>query len=89
MQLEQPIYFYVLFAIPVLVVLFLGVLFWKKRTQKKFADTSLLKRLSPNTSVFKPILKLLMLCLAVACLSVALVNPKIGTKIENVKREGV
>ena len=89
MQLEQPIYFYVLFAIPVLVVLFLGVLIWKKRTQKKFADTSLLKRLSPNTSVFKPILKLLMLCLAVACLSVALVNPKIGTKIENVKREGV
>ncbi len=30
-----------------------------------------------------------MLCLAIACLSFALVNPKIGTKIENVKREGV
>ncbi|MGO3183052.1 MAG: VWA domain-containing protein [Aequorivita sp.] len=88
-QLEQPIYFYILFAIPVVVVLFLLVLVWKKSVQKRFVDKELLKRLSPNRSVFKPILKILVLCLAIACLSFALVNPKVGTKLETVKREGV
>lgn len=88
-QLEQPIYFYVLFAIPVLVVLFLWVLFWRRRTQQKFAESELLKRLSPNRSVFKSFLKIIVLSLAFLCLSFALVNPKIGTKIETVKREGV
>lgn len=88
-QLEQPIYFYILFAIPVIVVLFLLVLVWKKTIQKRFVDKELLKRLSPNRSLFKPTLKVLMLCLAIACMSFALVNPKIGTKLETVKREGV
>ena len=88
-QLEEPIYFYLLFARPVVVVLFLLVLLWKKRVQKRFADAELLKRLSPNRSVFKSVLKVLVLCLAIACLSFALVNPKIGTKLETVKREGV
>ncbi len=88
-QLEQPIYFYILFAIPVVVVLFLLLLVWKKAVQKRFVDKELLKKLSPNRSLFKPILKVLVLCLAIACLSFALVNPKVGTKLETVKREGV
>ncbi|MGJ8665230.1 MAG: vWA domain-containing protein [Patiriisocius sp.] len=88
-NLEQPIYFYVLFAIPMIVLLFFGVLFWKRRTQKKFANTATLEKLSPNQSLFKSFLKVLVVCLAVACMSFALVNPKIGTKLETVKREGV
>lgn len=88
-QLEQPIYFYLLLAIPVIVVLFLLVLVWKKRVQNKFVDKELLKKLSPNRSLFKSILKVLVISLAIACLSFALVNPKIGTKLETVKREGV
>ena len=89
MQLEQPIYFYLLLAIPVIVLLFVGVLIWKRQAQKKFADAELLKRLSPNRSIFKPVLKVFIFCLAIACLAIGLVNPKIGTKIEDVKREGV
>ncbi|QQX77678.1 MULTISPECIES: VWA domain-containing protein [Aequorivita] len=88
-QLEQPIYFYILFAIPVIVVVFLLLLVWKRKVQKRFVDKELLKKLSPNRSLFKSVLKVLLLCLAVACLSFALVNPKIGTKLETVKREGV
>lgn len=87
--LEQPIYFYILIAIPVIVVVFLLVLVWKKSVQKKFVDKELLKKLSPNRSLFKSVLKVLVFCLAIACLCLALVNPKIGTKIETMKREGV
>ena len=49
----------------------------------------MLKKLSPNRSIFKSVLKMLVLCLVFFCLAIALVNPKIGTKLETVKREGV
>jgi len=88
-QFEEPIFFYVLLAIPAMAVLFLLALLWRKRTQKKFATNGLLKKLAPNRSIFKSVLKFLVLSLALFCLSVALVNPKIGTKLETVKREGV
>lgn len=87
--LDDKTYFWLFAVIPILVVLFLGVLLWKKSMQKKFADKELLKRLSPDQSTFKSILKLIVLILAIASLVIALVNPKIGTKLETVKREGV
>ncbi|MCL5127049.1 VWA domain-containing protein [Algibacter sp. L4_22] len=88
-QLEEKIWFWTLAIIPVIIVLFLLLQFWRYRTQKKFADKELLKRLSPNKSLFKSILKVVVLSLAFLCLTIALVNPKIGTKLETVKREGV
>jgi len=87
--LEEKMYFWLLLVVPILVLLFLGVLVWKKTTQKKFAHKDLLKKLSPNQSVFKSVLKIIVISLAITCLTIALVNPKIGTKLETVKREGV
>lgn len=88
-QLEAPTYFYLLLVIPLLLLLFLQLLLWRHRTRKKFADSALLRKLSPDTSTFKSIIKTGVLLLAFACLVIALVNPKIGTKLETVKREGV
>lgn len=88
-ELEEKGYFYLLFIIPILVVLFLYVQLWKKKKQKEFGDSSLLEKLSPEKSVFKPVLKITVLLLAMAFLIIALVNPKIGTKIETVKRQGI
>lgn len=86
---EDKTYFWYLLAIPVLLLLFLAVLLWKKRTQKRFADKELMEKLSPNRSIFKSVLKISLLCLAIASFVVALANPKFGTKLETVKREGV
>ncbi len=88
-QLEEKIWFWVLAIIPVIILLFLVLQFWKKHAQKKFADKKLLKKLSPNQSLFKSVLKLIVICLALVSISIALVNPKVGTKLETVKREGV
>ena len=88
-QLEEKIWFWVLAAIPVIWLVYIVLHIWKNNAQRKFADANLLKRLSPNQSVFKTVLKLVIVSLAIAALSVALVNPKIGTKLETVKREGV
>ncbi|MBT4919668.1 MAG: VWA domain-containing protein [Flavobacteriaceae bacterium] len=88
-QLEKPIFFYLLIAIIGLTVAFLLVFIWKKHTQSKFASQVALKKLSPDRSFFKSWLKLIILSLAIFSLTLALVNPKIGTKIETIKREGV
>ena len=87
--LEEKIWFWTLLVIPVIVVLFLLLQIWKRSAQKKFADKAMMNRLSPNQSLFKSVLKLVMLCAAFACLSLALVNPKIGTKMETVRSQGV
>ena len=89
MQLEEKIWFWTLLVIPVILLLFLILQLWKYKTQQRFANKTLLKKLSPNRSLFKSVLKILVLCLAFACITIALVNPKIGTKFETVKREGV
>lgn len=88
-QFDEKIYFYLLAIIPVIVILFVFLQIWKKRTQKKFAESTLLKRLTPDKSKFKSALKLLFFLLGITFLTLALVNPKIGTKLETVKREGV
>jgi len=88
-QLEEKIWFWVLAIIPVIILLFLMLQIWKHKAQKKFANKVILKRLSPNQSLFKSVLKVIIWCLIFACLSIALVNPKIGTKLETIKREGV
>ena len=88
-KIEEPIYFYLLAIIPAMIVLFLLVLWWKKRTQRKFSNPDLLKRLAPNSSTFKSTLKLIMLSLGIAFLVISLVNPKMGSKLKTVKREGV
>lgn len=88
-QLDEKIYFYLFFIIPIMVVLFIAIQIWKRKAQKKFGDIGLLKRLSPDKSNFKATLKLIFLLLGLSFLILALVNPKIGTKLETVKREGV
>jgi Ca-activated chloride channel family protein len=88
-KLEEPIYFYLLAIIPIMIVVFLLVLWWKKRIQRKFSNPELLEKLAPNTSTFKNTLKLIMLILGVAFLVISLVNPKMGSKLKTVKREGV
>ena len=89
MELDESKYLYLLFLLPILAVLFLYVEFWKRKKQKEFGDLELVKKLSPEKSNFKPALKFGVVLLAIAMLILGLVNPKIGTKVEKVKREGI
>ena len=88
-ELEEKGYLYLLFIIPILVVVFLYIQYWKRKKQREFGDILLIKKLSPEKSVFKPVLKFIIFLLALVALVFGLVNPKIGTKMETVKREGI
>ena len=88
-QLEEDIWFWLFFLVLGMVVLFFWTALWKRKTKRLYASAELLRRLSPDQSRFKAVLKLVVLAMAVVCFCVALVNPKVGTKLETVKREGV
>ncbi len=88
-QLEEPKYFYLFIAIAILLVMFLLVSFWKLKKQHEFADSTLLSQLSPQKSKFKAILKIVVITLGLSFLILALVNPKMGTQLKTIKRQGV
>jgi Ca-activated chloride channel family protein len=82
-------YLYSLFAIPVFIVLYFLMVLWKKRALNAFGSSDIIKQLMPATSSFKPALKFIILMLAVLFLIIGLANPQIGSKLEEVKREGI
>lgn len=88
-ELEEKGYLYLLVVVPVLVLLFLYISYWKRKKQAAFGDLDLIKKLSPEKSIFKPVLKFSLVLMGLIFLILALVNPKMGIKMEKVKRQGI
>ena len=88
-ELEEHKYLYLLLILPVMLLLFGYVQYWKRKKQREFGDIALVAQLSPEKSVFKQGLKFTVLVLALAAMIMGLVNPKMGTKMETIKREGI
>ncbi|QNR22604.1 MULTISPECIES: VWA domain-containing protein [Croceimicrobium] len=88
-RLEEPTYFYLLLLIPLMLVVYSLYLAWRRRAQKAFGDKELLEKLSPERSQNKPSLKFIIYLTVIALISMALVNPQIGSRMEKVQREGL
>ena len=88
-QIEEPKYFYYFIAVAILFLVYVLNWLWKRKKQREFAGSTLLSRLSPEKSVFKPALKMVFVVLGFSFLILALVNPKMGTQLKTVKRQGV
>ena len=88
-QIDAYQYVFLLIILPVFWIFYAFVLRWKRKTQTLFFNPVLLDFLSSKRSKFKPVLKLVIFSLAIFLLVLGLMNPKIGTQLETVKREGV
>ena len=88
-QFDNPYYLYLLLIIPLLVIINLIYMSWRRKIQDSYSDSELLEVISPNRSNFKLNLKLIIECLAILFLSIGLANPKIGTELKSINREGV
>lgn len=88
-RFENTYYFWYFGLVGFIILLFLLYIIWQKRTRNKFATPTLFKALAPQRSSFKLWLKFLLLILSISCFIIALANPKMGTKLETMKRQGV
>ena len=88
-QFDNPYFLYLALIIPFLVIMNWIYMSWRKKIQDSYSDSELLNVISPNRSNFKLNLKLIIECLAVLFLSIGLANPKIGTELKSINREGV
>ena len=88
-QIDVFEYIYLLAVLPLLWISYGIFLRWKHKAQINFAQPELLQILSPNRSSFKPTLKIILLSFVLLFLVLGLMNPKIGTQLETVRREGV
>lgn len=82
-------YFFLLLLIPLFVLFYYLVFKWKKRALARFGNLDLVKKLSQSTSRGRQIVKAVLLILGVLFMTLALARPQIGTRLEEVKREGV
>lgn len=74
--------------VPILILFFVLYRRWRRNALRKIGDIEIVSQLMPNVSERKPFLKFILFLIAFVFLIFGLVNPQIGTKIEEVKRQG-
>ena len=88
-KFAYPQYLYALLAVPVMIVMFIILSYWRKRKLKRFGDSRLLAILIPDLSKGWPIVRLILLMFGFIFLIFGIADPQIGSKLEEVKREGI
>ena len=82
-------YLYALGIIPLLIIIFLMMVKWRKKALAAFGERAVISQLMNDVSDSKTRLKLILQMLAFAFLVIAAAAPQTGAKLEEVKREGV
>jgi Ca-activated chloride channel family protein len=88
-RFANPEYLYLLLALPLLVLFFIYNEFRKRKAFRKLGQESLVKKLLPDLSKFRPSFKFIVQIIAVSLAIIILARPQFGSKIEEVKRQGV
>ena len=89
LRYEHIEYLNLLLGIPVLIIAILLFNKWRSKSLALFGDNKLVKELMCSHSERKNQIKNILTILILICLIVGVANPQIGTKAEEVKREGV
>ncbi|MEM8485881.1 MAG: VWA domain-containing protein [Bacteroidota bacterium] len=85
----HPTYLWALLGVPAAVFLFLWAALQRKRAFGLFGDAPLINRLAAVVSTRRRRWKAAIVVLGVMMLAVALAGPRFGTKLREVKREGI
>jgi Ca-activated chloride channel family protein len=91
LRFANPEYFHLYWLVPALILFFVWAFRHKKRLLKRLGDEELIARarLTASVSRTRQIWKAILVILAFSFLVFALADPQIGTKLEEVKREGL
>ena len=89
LRFEHPEYLYWLLVLPVLVIIYILFRIRQRKRFERFADIAMRDSLVPSYSARRANFKFVVLLLIVACSILALANLQSGSKMEEVKREGI
>jgi len=89
LRFEHPEYLYWLIVIPVLVIIYILFRLGQKRRFERFAHIEMREQLVPSYSSRRSTFKFVLFLLVIACSVLALANLQSGSKMEEVKREGI
>jgi Ca-activated chloride channel family protein len=89
LRFEHPEYLYWLIVIPVLVIIYILFRLGQKRRFERFAHIGMRKELVPSYSTRRSNFKFIVFLLMIVCGILALANLQSGSKMEEVKREGI
>jgi len=78
-----------LFLVPAGAIFYVLVFRWKIRALQRFGSLELVQKLTVGISRGRQVLKATLVLLALLFLVIALARPQIGTRLEEVKREGI
>ena len=88
-KFANPDILYLLLLLPVMVVLWIINNIRRKKAFLKLGNPDLVSGLMPELSLFRPNLKMLLGMVALSLLIVVVARPQFGSKLEEVKKEGV
>jgi len=89
LRYEHIEYLNFLFGIPLLIIAMLIYNRWKKKALILFGENKLVKELMHSFSKWRTQIKNILTILVFIALIIGIANPQVGTKMEEVKREGV
>ncbi|HBL77623.1 MAG: hypothetical protein A2W90_03080 [Bacteroidetes bacterium GWF2_42_66] len=88
-RIAQPQWMYALLIIPVLTFFFVIARLVRKKALARFAQNEMLAILMPNASNSRPVVKFIILMIALASIIFGLARPQFGSKLKTEKREGI
>ncbi|MDD8017374.1 MAG: VWA domain-containing protein [Bacteroidota bacterium] len=88
-RFAHPEYLYWLVVIPVLLILYAYVRSQVKQAKAQFSSFELFERLTEAHSTRKGVVKATLILFAFAFLILGLANPQVGSRMEDVKQEGI
>jgi Ca-activated chloride channel homolog len=88
-RFANPEFLYLLLLLPVMIILFVLDIIRKRKTIRRIGDQKLVNNLIPELSEARPIVKFIIFILAVGSCIIVLSRPQFGSKIEDVKKQGV
>ena len=89
LRFAHPGYLWALLVVPALIIGFFFLHRWRSQLLRTFVSEPLVSQLAPDASTAKRTLKQALLLLSLACPIIAAANPQVGTRLEEVKREGI
>lgn len=88
-RFANPDFLYLLLILPVMILLFIINEARKNKALKRIGEEELVKRLLPERSGIRPVIKFILQLTVTGLAVVILARPQFGSKLEEVKKEGV